>query len=213
VQFESWSFQVLRHPVLDLVEKIPTIIKTGKIIDVPQIIQAPQLLLDKVVKAVQVEVREELTRQISYRNSFSPGVGSPEVIVGKVMIDRFLLITGVDDRIDQPENVRIGYFLADDLLEKRVVDGGKVFRDITLEHESTLTTELLTAVDPFMSSFPFSVGIIIYNEGRLKDRLYNVYQGMMDHSITIRRAADVAFLAFVINPERGVASWLVGMLL
>jgi hypothetical protein len=68
-----------------------------EIINIPQVSLASEGILDEMIKRTQVEVGEELTRQVAYRQSPATRNRRQEVVTGEVVTDEFLVIAAVDD--------------------------------------------------------------------------------------------------------------------
>lgn len=71
-----------------------------KVIDIAEIILGLKLLLNKVVKAVEIAISKELTGEVADRESVGAIDGSQQVIARKIGQDRFLGVTVVNDGID-----------------------------------------------------------------------------------------------------------------
>ena len=55
-----------------------------------------------MIETVQIKIGQELAGEITDRNAFAPGCGRKKIVSRKITAHRFLLIAGIDDRIDQP---------------------------------------------------------------------------------------------------------------
>jgi hypothetical protein len=154
-------------PLLELGFRIR---EQGKIVHVPEVRGAAEMLFDEVVERSEIEIRKELARQIAYREPFAAREGRQKVIPAKVVTDMLLLVAGVDDSVDEPQSTGVGNPPADHCLEDRMIDRGKILSDIALEDIGVTAQEPLKASDGAVCSLTDTVSIGVVDEAARQER-------------------------------------------
>ena len=151
------------------------VVNDAEIVHVSQISGLAQLVLGELVEVVQVDVGEELARQIAD---------------GDASRERVARVGGaVDDLVEKPQGVGAGDAAAKLPFKDRVGDVGKIFGDIGLEHVDAavlaldLAHEGLGAVGSGVRALARTAGVGVADEAPLPDRLNGSDQGVLHNAV------------------------------
>jgi hypothetical protein len=78
--------------------------------------------------------------------------------------------------------------MGQDGFQNRVVNRREELLDIALEHAAVAAHEVRAAIQRGMGALPFSVGVAVADEFPLVDRLDDVAQGVVHHTVAKRGA-------------------------
>ena len=190
IKYQSEFLQKLFDCFFPLPQLSLAVGKQDIIIDVAHVTFATQHLFNVVIEKAEVVVGKKLAGQVTDRQPFSPFMRSKEGVARKIVDMLSLNVAVVDDGVDQPQGISAPYFSAKQRFEYFVIDGGKIFPDITLQHISTPCQVVLVAPYGLVCSLGRSVGVGIKNKAPLKQRADNIDQGMMHNAVFERSCAD-----------------------
>ena len=116
VQAQAAAFEEAGDAPAPLIELPRVVVEQDEVVHVAQVSFRPQHFLAEVVQAVQIEIGEELARQVADREPSSSLEGSEEIVARVVEVNRLLGIGSVDDAIRR----------APGCLRRRFAGGGHV---------------------------------------------------------------------------------------
>ena len=103
---EPQGLQKMLDLPFDLVEPPLVIGKDEKVINVADVTQ-PEMVSDEMIKRVEVDVGEELAGLVAQRQTPTPLGGGEQVVAGEPHQHRVLRVAVVDDRGDEPQDMRV----------------------------------------------------------------------------------------------------------
>ena len=178
----------------------------GEVIDVAEVLLGLQLLFNKMVKAVEIEIGEELAGEVADGQPSGLFQGRKQVVAHKPVH----LLATVNDEIQEPEGLRAFEVPTSDGLENLMVNGREVFADVALEDVAAGAGKAGEALEGSVGAVAAAVGVAIGNEAGLDQRQDDIAEGMVDDAVSVGGCGDDAGLG-VEDLEATVATRAVGL--
>jgi hypothetical protein len=104
-----------------------------------------QDVLDVVIEAIEVDLREELAREVADRQAAASLERREEIVTREVVVHRLLGVRAVHDRVDEPKRRRADAPPAEVVFQDLVIDRREVAVDVASQHVAMAVPELLIA--------------------------------------------------------------------
>jgi hypothetical protein len=119
------------------------VMEQREVVNITDIPPTAQPLLDEMIQRVEIDVREELARQITDGQAAAPLQRAQEIIARIVQMHRLLRVGAVDNRVEQAQAPRAIDAPTQIRPQDRMIDRRKVAIDIRAEYEARLMGEAL----------------------------------------------------------------------
>ena len=150
-----------------------------------------------MIERIEIEVREYLARQVADGQSLRSPNGCEKVVSGEIITHKHLFIASINDSVDQPQCFAVSYQPAEQGFQYLVVDGWEVLSDVAFQHVLIFSHELLILPDCPMRTFPDAVGITVMDQTSLYQGADDVYQGMVNDTVSKWSSTDRPGLGMV----------------
>src|SRR5262245_60244635 len=123
----------------------------------------PEPLLYKMIQCIEVHISEKLTRQVADRNATAAKQWRKQIVAREILDDLLLLVGMVNDKVTEPQDLRIFNSSSYALLEDGVVQCGEKLMDIHFEHITGRAYPGHELLQSAMSAFASAAGIAVVN--------------------------------------------------
>jgi hypothetical protein len=164
-----------------------------------------------MIEGVEIHIRPELAGQIPNRQA-ARAQRSEKIVARKI----YQLINfaqhspaAFQDALDQPAHVWVWEQRKQDFHQHSPIEAGEELPDVTLQEVPVAAGKTLGTVQGAVGALANPVGIGVWDEQPLEDRLDQIAQSMVHHPIAEGGGRDQAPLGLV-NVEAGILPRLVG---
>lgn len=204
-----------REEPLDLptnvVQSRLAVVESAEVVGIADVSAHPELLLDEVVERVELDVGEELAREVADGEPPGPDE-SEQVVAGKERPGELALediAASSEDARDQVESAPAAHGPGDRGEEDLEIDGGEETHDVAPEAGAVASHEAMGAIQRGVCPLALAARVRVVDEPALEQRLQDADERVMDHAVTEGCGRDEAGLRNV-NAEGAVAPRLVG---
>ena len=186
MQLQSATFEQPCDPALPLGQHARIVMEQRKVIDIAQVRRAQDFGAE-MIERVEIEIGEELAREIADRQAAPARERRKQVIAGKVQFDRLLRVRGVNDPVEEVEGRHARDAAAQVALQYAVIDRREVPEHVAAQDMGIKVPVPLIGLNGAVRAFAGPVGKAVIDEAALEDRGDHITDGVMHDPVAERR--------------------------